>query len=229
MYLANSTMPDIAFAVNLLARHNAAPTKRHWTGVKQILRYVNGTRDLELFFQRGTSSEMIGYTNAGYQSDPHNGRSQTGFVFLQNGTAISRTSSKQTLATTSTNHSEIVTLYEASRECVWLRRMINHIQQSCGLKAITAPTIIYEDNAACVTQMEIGYIKSNINKYISPKLFYPHELQQNGEIDILKTKSYDNLTDQFTKSLPTSSFEKCVKGIGMRRVRDLQGSGGEIS
>jgi hypothetical protein len=34
MYLANSTRPDIAFAVNLLARHNAAPTKRHWIGVK---------------------------------------------------------------------------------------------------------------------------------------------------------------------------------------------------
>jgi hypothetical protein len=29
MYLANSTRLDIAFAVNLLARHSAAPTKRH--------------------------------------------------------------------------------------------------------------------------------------------------------------------------------------------------------
>jgi len=55
-------------------------------------------------------------------------------------------------------------------------RMIYYIQQSCGLKAITTPTITYEDNAACVTQMEIGYIKSNINKHITPKLFYPHEL-----------------------------------------------------
>ena len=30
MYLANNTWPDIAFAVNLLARYSAAPTKRHW-------------------------------------------------------------------------------------------------------------------------------------------------------------------------------------------------------
>jgi len=104
---------------------------------------------------------MIEYSDAGHQSDPHNGRSQTSFVFLKNGTAISWTSSKQTLATMSMNHSKIVALYEASRECVWLCRMINHIQQLCGLKAITAPTIIYEDNAACVTQMETIYIKSN--------------------------------------------------------------------
>ena len=36
MYLANCTRPDIAFAVNLLARHSAVPTKRHWSGVKNI-------------------------------------------------------------------------------------------------------------------------------------------------------------------------------------------------
>jgi hypothetical protein len=36
MYLANCTRHDIAFAVNLLARHSAAPTKRHWTRVKNI-------------------------------------------------------------------------------------------------------------------------------------------------------------------------------------------------
>jgi hypothetical protein len=58
--------------------------------------------------------------------------------------------------------------------------MINHIQQSCGLGAIKAPTIIYKDNAACITQMETCYIKSNINKNISPKLFYHHELQHKG-------------------------------------------------
>jgi hypothetical protein len=29
MYLTNSAWPDIAFAVNLLARHSAAPTKRY--------------------------------------------------------------------------------------------------------------------------------------------------------------------------------------------------------
>jgi hypothetical protein len=54
---------------------------------------------------------------------------------------------------TSTNHSDIITLYEASREYVWLRRVINYIKTSCGICAFESPTIIYEDNAACVAQM----------------------------------------------------------------------------
>jgi hypothetical protein len=54
--------------------------------------------------------------------------------------------------------------------------------------------------------MNAGYIKSNITKYIAPKLFYPHELQINGEIEIFQTKSCDNLADLFTKSISTSLF-----------------------
>jgi hypothetical protein len=76
--------------------------------------------------------------------------------------------------------------------------------------------------------METCYIKSNINKHIAPKLFYPHELQKNVDINILQTKSCDNLADLFTKSLLYSIFQKCVERIGMRRLKDLQGSGGVI-
>jgi hypothetical protein len=85
----------------------------------------------------------------------------------------------------STNHSEIVVLFEASRECVWLPRMVNHILTTCGIGSIELPTIIYVDNSACVVHMETCYIKSNINKHITPKLFYLHELQNKGDINIL--------------------------------------------
>jgi hypothetical protein len=64
--------------------------------------------------------------------------------------------------------------------------------------------------------MDTGYIKSNITKYIAPILFYPHQLKQSGEIDFLQRKSYGNLADLLTKSLPTSIFQKLVRGIGMQ-------------
>jgi hypothetical protein len=156
MYLANCTRPDIAFAVNLLDRYSTAPTRRHWVGVKTILRYLKGTQDLRLWFPKGGNLTMVGYVDAGYMSDPHNARSQTGFVFPCGGAVISWWSVKQTLVATSTNHSKINALYEATRECVWLRRMINHIQKSCGKGVVNTPTIIYEDNVACVAQMHMS-------------------------------------------------------------------------
>ena len=228
MYLANGTRPDIAFAVNLLARFSAAPTKRHWNGIKQILRYLRGTEDLGLFFQKKEDLNIVGYTDAGYLSDPHKALSQTGYVFLYGGTAISWRSTKQTFVATSTNHSEIIALYEAAKECIWLRRLTHHVQNTCGIKIALSRTIIFEDNAACVAQIQSGYVKSNITKHISPKFFFTHELQKKEEIMVTHTRSCDNLADMFTKSLPASSFEKCRYGIGMRRLREVRKSGGEI-
>jgi hypothetical protein len=48
-----------------------------------------------------------------------------------------------------------------------------------------------------------------------------------GEISILQIKSYDNHIDLFTKSLPLVVFDKCLKDIGMGRLKDFQGLGGE--
>jgi hypothetical protein len=94
MYLANNTRPDIAFTINCLARYNVAPTMCHWERIKNILWYLNGTIDLGLFFQRNQESNLIGYVDAGYLSDPQNGISQTWFMFLHGGTAISWKSTK---------------------------------------------------------------------------------------------------------------------------------------
>jgi hypothetical protein len=46
-------------------------------------------------------------------------------------------------------------LYETSRECACLRRMVNPIKISHGNDVIESPTIIYEDNVACVAEMQI--------------------------------------------------------------------------
>ena len=88
MYLANCTRPDIAFSVNLLARYNSAPTRRHWKGIQHILRYLSGTTDMSLFYSNKSKEKLLGYADAGYLSDPHKVRSQTGYVFNYNGTAI---------------------------------------------------------------------------------------------------------------------------------------------
>ena len=120
--------------------------------------------------------------DAGYLSDPPKALSQNCYVFLRGGMTISWKSAKQTMVATSTNHLEIIALYEAAKESTWLRRVHQHIHNACGIVVAPTPPTIYEDNAACVAQVQSGYIKSNITKHISPKFFYTHEIQKNGEI-----------------------------------------------
>ena len=121
------------------------------------------------------------------------------------------------MVATSPNHSEILAMHEASRECVWLRFMIQHIRESCGLYSIkNNPTVLYEDNAACIAQIKGGYNKGDRTKHISPKFFYTHELKKDGEIDVQQIRFNDDLADLFTKALPSATFKKLVRQVGMR-------------
>ena len=89
------------------------------------------------------------------------------------------------MVATSSNYSEILVMHEASRECVWLRSMIQHIIKSCGLSSIKKkPIVLYEENVTYIAQVKGGYIKGDRTKHISPKFFYTHELLNNGEINV---------------------------------------------
>ena len=91
-------------------------------------------------------------------------------------TTISWQSTKQTLATIASNHAEILALHEARRECLWLQCLIGHIKSSCGFIGPSLPTIIYEDNYACINHFKKGFIKGDRIKHISPKFFFTREL-----------------------------------------------------
>ncbi|CAM6102190.1 unnamed protein product [Calypogeia fissa] len=220
MYLANQTRPDIAFSVNLLARHSSQPTIRHWNGLKRIFRYLQGTNDMGLFYPNDTNQVLVGYADAGYLSDPDDAKSQTGYVFLFGKTAISWKSTKQTLTCTSSNHAEIIALYEAGRECIWLRRMMDHINLHCDLPTLTTPTVLFEDNHACVEQVSKGFIKGDRIKHIAPKFFFTHE-QQGDTIHVETIAGQDNHADLFTKALPPAIHHKHCHGIGLRRMSKL--------
>ncbi|RWR95050.1 putative 39S ribosomal L53, mitochondrial [Cinnamomum micranthum f. kanehirae] len=114
---------------------------------------------------------------------------------------------KQTLIATSSNNTEILALYEASKEYVWLKSLIQHVRSSCQLPSIAGiPNIIYEDNEACIRQIREGFIKGDKTKHIAPKFFFTPELQKNNEIEVKQVHSSTNLTDLFTKSLPKISI-----------------------
>lgn len=65
---------------------------------------------------------------------------------------------KQSITTTSSYHVEFIAIHEASRGYVWLRSLINYIQESCDLSSENEiPTVLHEDNATCIIQLKGGY------------------------------------------------------------------------
>lgn len=72
MYLARHIWPYISFSVNLLAIFNSCPTHRHWNENKHILRYLQSTKNIGLFFPNPSKEDLIGFAKPEYLSDPHN-------------------------------------------------------------------------------------------------------------------------------------------------------------
>jgi hypothetical protein len=87
LYLAVCTRPDIAHAVNMLARFVCAPKQQHWQAVKGVMRYLAGTKSLGLCFRRAEGS-LHGYYDADAAGDPVKRRSTSCFVFLHSGAAV---------------------------------------------------------------------------------------------------------------------------------------------
>src|ERR1700720_4444478 len=54
-YLANTTQPDISYAVNKLGSYTANPSLEHYGSLKHILRYLAGTRDYGITYKKPSS------------------------------------------------------------------------------------------------------------------------------------------------------------------------------
>ena len=81
--------------------------------------------------------------------------------------------------------------------------------------------MLHEDNVACIAQIKGGFIKGDKTNHISPKFFYTHELQKNGEIDVQQIRSCNNLAYLFTKALPLTTLKTLSYDFGIRRLTYL--------
>ncbi|KAM2132335.1 hypothetical protein ACFX1Q_013734 [Malus domestica] len=99
---------------------------------------------------------------------------------------------------------------------------MEHIRSTSGLTSIVnLPTTIFEDNTTCIEQLKKGYIKGDNTKHIASKFFYFQQQQQHQNIEVEQIRSQNNLADLFTISLPKSTFQKLVQGIGMHKLSEL--------
>src|SRR5688572_12585951 len=88
MYAMISTRPDISYALSMTSRHQFDPGESHWTTVKNILKYLRRTKDIFLVYGGEEELVVTGYTDASFQTDRDDSKSQSEFVFTLNGCAV---------------------------------------------------------------------------------------------------------------------------------------------
>ncbi|KAL0411523.1 UNVERIFIED_CONTAM: Retrovirus-related Pol polyprotein from transposon TNT 1-94 [Sesamum latifolium] len=92
-YAVLCTRHDVAYALSVTSRYQACAGEAYWGAVKSILKYLKRTKDMFLIYGGG---ELIleGYSDASFQSDDDDAKSQSDFVFKLNGGVVAWKSSK---------------------------------------------------------------------------------------------------------------------------------------
>jgi hypothetical protein len=121
MYAMLCTRPDVSYALSATSRYQSDPDDAHWVAVKNILKYLRRTKDSFLIYGGQEELGVIGYTDASFQTDKDDFRSQSGYVFCLNGGAVSWKSSKQDTVVDSTTEAEYIVALSAAKEVVWIR------------------------------------------------------------------------------------------------------------
>jgi hypothetical protein len=211
MYAMTCTRPDVAYALSMTSRHQASPGPEHWTAVKNILRYLNRTKNKFLVY--GGQRELIaeGYTDASFMTDPDDRRSQSGYVFLLNGGAVSWRSWKQSTTADSTTSAEVMAAAEASKEGVWIKKFLEELGV---VPSSEGPLELFCDNSSSISQIKEPK-SHHKTKYMDRKYFVTRDFIDEGKIALLWVDTNSNTADPFTKPLSQAKSEVHFESMGL--------------
>ncbi|CDF77556.1 Retrovirus-related Gag-Pol polyprotein [Chondrus crispus] len=211
MYLMVGTRPDLAYAIGKLSQHSANPCESHWAGVKRVMRYVQGTRNLGIVFDnKSKSPELLGFSDADWAGCSDSRKSTSGYVFKFCGGAISWSSRKQTVVATSTCEAEYIALCEACKEATWLRQVVADV---LGLDS--DPTIMMGcDNAGTISFAQNESINRR-NKRVDVKYHYVRDAIKRNIVYLSHCPTTSMPADILTKALGRILFQKFVELLGL--------------
>ncbi|KAI0991494.1 hypothetical protein K3495_g16693, partial [Podosphaera aphanis] len=127
-YLANNTRPDIAFAVNHLARFLANPSEEHSQAARRVLRYISKQPSKGITFTRKEGSPILeAYSDADFAADPSSSRSTSGSLIRLASGPITWKSHLQREVVLSTTEAEYLAATETCRQLQWTKSLLEEL------------------------------------------------------------------------------------------------------
>jgi transposase InsO family protein len=221
-YIAGCVRPDIAFAANQVSRHIHDPTEALLEVVIDIVRYLVHTKDWGICLGKGSDMgkvawkfvpDAVAYADANHGTGMDDKRSISGMVLQVYGGPVSWASRVQSVTSASTTESEYRALSEASREALWLAKIIKMF----GIQEM--PFTIRGDSRGALYAIK-NYQYTKHTKHIEIHHDFMRDRYAQGVLDFDYVEGKVNPADVFTKALPRNKFEECRDLLGMREAKE---------
>lgn len=230
IYLSNLTRPDISYMVGQLARHMSAPLDEHLQATKPLLRYLRRTWDHGITYGNngggygGSTKEDVFdvwadgelyetmfevFTDATWGTEVDR-KSFQGWLARFYGGVISFAANRQKSTALSSLDSEIMAASDGSREAAWLLKLWKDL----GITSPRLPTLYLDNSGAeSLTKERKFHPKA---KHIDIRHFYIRDdMVKAGKLVVKHVPGNDNMADALTKALPSESFERYKRYMGL--------------
>ncbi|KAG8481885.1 hypothetical protein CXB51_026674 [Gossypium anomalum] len=208
LYLT-ATRPDIMFVVSLLSRFIHCYDVVHFKAAKRVLRYVKGTLNYGVKFEKGKELKLTGYSDSDWAGFIDNMKSISGNFFTLGSGVFCWCSKKQQTVAQSIAEAEYIAAAAAINQAIWLRKLL------CDLNEDHAEaTKIRVDN-----QLAVAIAKNLVfhgkTKHFKIKYHFVREAEQSKEVRLVHYSSENQFADILTKSLGATRFNTLRRNIGV--------------
>jgi transposase InsO family protein len=222
MYAMVATRADLAFPMSVVSQHMAKSGPKHWTAIKRIMRYLQGTLEAKLVLG-GKSLALVGFCDADWAGDVTDRRSTSGYVFMLGDGAISWNSKKQPTIALSTTEAEYMAISQSTREALWLRQLLSDV----GLEQERSTPLM------CDNQGAIALVKNpthhSRSKHIDIQHHFIREKVESNVIEMRYIPTERMVADVLTKALAKPRHEALRQKMGLMLFGNKQSGSVEIS
>jgi hypothetical protein len=169
-----------------------------------------------------SNGTIHGFTDSDWAGSTKTRKSIGGYVFqaCDEASPISWQAKSQTVVALSTLEAEYIACSNATREALWLKRLVNDAlsaEKPPGPFLSTVP--IKCDNQGALNLINTGVIKAK-TKHIDVKFHHTHDEQEKGNVKFDYIPSRENVADLFTKPLPTTHHRELTRMCGLYAVEE---------
>jgi hypothetical protein len=213
LYLCASR-PDIMLSVCMCARFQSDPRECHLVAVKRILRYLVATPCFGVWYPKGSTFDLIGYSDSDCAGCKVDRKSTSGMCQFLGRSLVSWSSKKQTSIALSTAEVEYVAAGQCCAQLLWMRQTLRDF----GYNLSKVPLLC--DNESAI-RMANNPIEHSRTKHIDIRHHFLRDHQQKGDIEEFHISTENQLANIFTKPLDEKTFCRLRSELNVLDSRNL--------
>jgi hypothetical protein len=190
---------DIMLSVCMCARLQANIKEVHLRAVKRIMRYLVCTPKFGLWYPKGSTFDLIGYSDADWAWCKIYRKSTLGTCQFLGRSLVSWASKKQNSVDLSTAEAEYIAAGHCCAQLLWMRQTL----RDYGYKLSKVPLLC--DNESAI-HMPHNPVEHSHTKHIDIRYHFIRDHQQKGDIEIAYVNTQNQLADIFTEPLDEKTF-----------------------